>query len=109
MHWRHALSRLPTSAPRGPHPPAYHAEDGGRLAGGGHQVLEENLVLWGVRPPQLRQRQIHHLKLAALREQVRDHQKLEMDTGQRGESRRQEAHHVVQVASQEAWPGELAS
>lgn len=61
-------------------PPAHHSEDGSRLAGGGHQVLEENLVFGRVRPPQLRQRQVHHLELAALREQVGDHQQL--GTGQ---------------------------
>lgn len=60
---------------------AHHPEDGGRLAGGGHQVLEEDLVFRGVCLPQLRQRQVHHLKLVALREQVRDHEELETTRG----------------------------
>lgn len=61
-------------------PCAHHPEDSGRLAGGGHQVLEKDLVFLGVHLPQLRQRQVHHLKLVALREQVRDYEELEADT-----------------------------
>lgn len=60
---------------------AHHPEDGGRLAGGGHQVLKEDLVFRGVCLPQLRQCQVHHLKLVALREQVRDHEELETTRG----------------------------
>lgn len=51
-------------------PLTYHSKDGGRLAGGRHQVLKENLVLWRVHPPQLGQGHVHHLKLVAFGEQV---------------------------------------
>lgn len=54
----------------------YHPEDSSRLAGGRHQVLGENLVFGRVHPPQLCERRVHHLKLGALREQVRHHQEL---------------------------------
>lgn len=59
----------------------HHAEDGSRLAGSRHQVLDKNLVFRGVHPPQLRQRHIHHLKLVAFSEQVGDNQKLQTAQG----------------------------